>query len=377
MVSSRRNRKKLRALIVDDVKSNILSLNEVLKEEYVVQVALSGSTALELASKNPRPDIILLDVLMPGLDGYEVCRQLKSDSQTSDIPVIFVTSMNEIEDETYGLQLGASDYLRKPVNPDTCRVRIRNQLRLMRNRELIQNKKKFMEKLVMERTMELSRTQDVTIQCIASLAETRDNETGNHILRTKGYMEILARELSLIPRYSSQLSEEVIDKLVKSAPLHDIGKVGIPDSILLKPGKLTDEEFNIMKQHTIYGGEALANAEKKLGDNSFLYYAKEIAFCHHERWDGRGYPNGLTADEIPLSGRIMSIADVYDALISKRCYKPPFDHNKAVSIIKEGSGTQFDPFIVETFLRVADQMRIMAMDKTDDPEQLDALRSVS
>lgn len=375
MVSSISHTKKYRALIVDDVRSNILTLNEVLKEKYIVQVALDGPHALEIANKEPRPDIILLDVIMPGMDGYEVCRQLKRESQTSDIPVIFVTSMNEIEDETYGLQLGASDYLRKPITPETCRVRIGNQLRLIRNRELLKNKKKLMEKLISDRTQELSQTQDVTIQCIASLAETRDNETGNHILRTKGYVNILARQLALTPQFRKQLTEQYIENLCKSAPLHDIGKVGIPDRILLKPGKLTDNEFEIMKQHTIYGGEALEKAEKKLGSDSFLNIAKEIAYSHHERWDGKGYPNALSGDNIPLCGRIMAIADVYDALISKRCYKPSFSHEKSVDIIRQGKGTQFDPFLVDAFNNVAEEMRILAAEKADDPENNESISS--
>ena len=374
MVSSK-HKKKYRALIVDDVKSNILTLNEILKNDYIVQVAVNGARALELAAMNPRPDIILLDVLMPDMDGYEVCKQLKRDQGTGDIPVIFITSMNEIEDETYGLQLGAIDYIRKPINPEICRVRIRNQLRLMKNRELLKNRKKLMENLISERTLELSQTQDVTIQCIASLAETRDNETGNHILRTKGYMKLLASKLSVHPQFRDYLTEEIQDQLSKSAPLHDIGKVGIPDSILLKPGKLTDEEFSIMKFHTVFGGEALEEAEKKLGGNSFLKLATEIAYTHHERWDGKGYPRGLKSDGIPLSGRIMAIADVYDALISKRCYKPAFPHQKAVQLIIEGSGTQFDPFIVDNFLEISEEIRLMALESTDDVEQRDALQA--
>ncbi|MDA3851149.1 MAG: response regulator [Spirochaetaceae bacterium] len=370
-------KKKFRALIVDDVKSNLLTLNEILKNNYIVQIAMNGNKALEIANKSPSPDIILLDVLMPGMDGYEVCRQLKRGRRTADIPVIFVTSMNEIEDETYGLQIGASDYLRKPVNPDTCRVRVGNQLRLIKNRELLKNRTMLMEKLVLERSLDLLQTQDVTIQCIASLAETRDNETGNHILRTRSYMELLSSSMAQTKLFANKLNEDLMSQIVKSAPLHDIGKVGIPDSILLKPGKLTQEEFEVMKLHTIYGGDALDQAEKRLGGNSFLQVAREIAYYHHERWDGTGYPNGLSEEEIPLCGRIMAVADVYDALISKRCYKPPFSHAKAVELIVQGSGSQFDPNIIDVFKEVNDSMRILAMKKIDDPEQLEALRAVN
>lgn len=368
------NKNQYRVLIVDDVVTNVQAINEILKDEYIVQVALSGNKALQLArDTNYPPDIILLDIIMPGLDGYEVCRQLKSDPVTREIPIIFFSSMDEVEDETYGLQLGASDYLSKPVNARICKVRVANQLKLKQARFLQKSQKALLEKLVNERTQELIQTQDVTIQCIASLAETRDNETGNHIVRTKLYVKTIAEELVRDGSYQDEIDTDLIDNLYKSAPLHDIGKVGIPDNILLKPGKLSFEEFEIMKKHTTLGASALIRAEKKLGQNSFLKTAREIALNHHEKWDGTGYPNGISGRDIPLSGRIMAIADVYDALISKRVYKPAFSHLKACEIIYDGSETHFDPILVECFRNVEKDIRFAAQESADSDEQIEVL----
>ncbi|MDC7221655.1 MAG: response regulator [Spirochaetales bacterium] len=364
---------KKRVLVVDDVRSNILTLNEFLKDQYVVMMATSGEKALNLCFSEYKPHVILLDVIMSGMDGYDVCRQLKNREETKDIPIIFITSMNEVADEQYGLELGANDYLRKPVNPEICRIRIDHQLKLQEARSLLKDDRNHLEQLILERSEELNQTQDITIQCIASLAETRDNETGNHIRRTKNNVVLIARELAKNPLYKEFLSEELISILGKSAPLHDVGKIGIPDSILLKPGKLTDEEFTEMKQHTIYGAEALLKAERKLGSNSFLRYATEIALNHHERWDGKGYPGGLSKKSIPLSARIMAVADVYDALISTRCYKKAFPHAKAVEIINEGSGTQFDPLVVSCFNKIKEEIRVSALEFTDTEDQKNAL----
>jgi len=354
-----------RVLVVDDVRSNILTLNEFLKDRYIVMMATSGEKALDLCFSRFKPNVILLDVIMSGMDGYDVCRKLKAHEETRDIPVIFITSMNEVADEQYGLELGAGDYIRKPVNPDICRIRIEHQIKLQEVRALLDNDKNHLEQLITERSEELNQTQDITIRCIASLAETRDNETGNHILRTRSYVTFLAEELARNPLHKDFLIPGVIDILAKSAPLHDVGKIGIPDSILLKPGRLTEGEFEKMKLHTLYGGEALLSAEKKLGSNSFLKFAQEIAYSHHERWDGRGYPRSLSRNEIPLTARIMAVADVYDALISNRCYKKAFSHAQAVDIINEASGAQFDPLIVSCFNNVKEDMRVRARELSD------------
>jgi len=218
---------------------------------------------------------------------------------------------------------------------------------------------------IKERTAELARTRDVTILSLATLAETRDNETGAHILRTQRYVRALAEHLKNHPRFSHELNAETIDLLYKSAPLHDVGKVGIPDAILLKPGKLTDEEFTIMKTHASLGAEALEVAERELGTNSFMRYAREIAATHHEKWDGSGYPNSLKGDDIPISGRLMAVADVYDALISKRVYKPAFSHEKAMGILREGRGTHFDPDVVDALNAIESEFTAIAYEFGD------------
>jgi putative two-component system response regulator len=339
-------------LIVDDEPININVLMECLKSDYRLLAARDGEQALKRATGTPAPDLVLLDVMMPEMDGHEVCRRLKANPATANIPVIFVTAMSGDDDEAAGLALGAVDYLTKPVVLPIVQARVRTHLALRRAREELADQNRILEERVVERTRELAQTQDVTILAMATLAETRDNETGNHIRRTLAYV----RELALVlrerkPQLAEQLNDGVIDLLYKSAPLHDIGKVGIPDRILLKPGPLDADEFAIMKHHPRYGRDAILAAEAHLGDGqtSFLRFAREIAYTHHEKWDGSGYPEGLAGEEIPLSGRLMAIADVYDALISRRVYKPAYPHEKAVAMILEGRGLHFDPELVDLF----------------------------
>jgi putative two-component system response regulator len=353
-------------LIVDDTEENVDILLSTLGEFYDISVAIDGESALEML-KNTTPDLILLDIMMPGISGYEVCEWLKRETRTLKIPVIFLTALGEAESEEHGLSLGAVDYITKPFNPSLVKARVKNHLELKMHRDNL-------EMLVQQRTSELELTQEVTIESMGSLAEYRDPETGGHIQRTKYYVEALALELSKNPKYHEILDQEVIKALRKSAPLHDIGKVGVPDHILLKPGKLTSEEFEAMKLHTIYGRDAIGKAEKRLGGNSFLHYALEIAESHQEKWDGSGYPNGWTGELIPLSGRLMAVADVYDALISKRVYKPPFSHTRAREIINEGRGSHFDPDIVDAFLAVDERFREIALEFADFPEELEALK---
>jgi putative two-component system response regulator len=342
-------------LVVDDEPINIMVLSDLLKGSYRVIAAKSGEQALKRIYETVRPDLILLDVMMPGMDGYEVCRRLKADPAMSSIPIIFVTAMNEEVDEMKGLEVGAVDYLTKPISPAIVKVRVKNHLALKLAQDELAQQNEMLELKVQERTQELSRAKDVTIHAMATLAETRDNETGNHIRRTQYYVKALAEELARQGTYADELSPENIEMIYKSAPLHDIGKVGIPDYILLKPGKLTDEEFAIMKTHAQLGADAIIEAESTLADEggaSFLRYAREISLGHHEKWDGSGYPAALCGTEIPLSGRLMAVADVYDALISKRVYKPAFPHEKARQIILEGRGSHFDPTIVDAFLAI-------------------------
>jgi putative two-component system response regulator len=288
---------------------------------------------------------------MPGMDGYQVLDRLQSQPITRDIPVIFVTAMNNIEDEERGLAMGAVDYITKPLRPSIILARVRTQLEVKRTRDLLHNHNILLEAEVNRRMQENQLIQDVSIHALARLAEIRDPETGNHILRTQSYVRHLALRLKKHPRFTHLLSDHYIDLLAQSAPLHDIGKVGIPDSILLKPGPLTPEEWEVMKTHTRLGSDAIEQAERDAAKPvEFLVLAKEIAHWHHEKWDGSGYPDGLAGDAIPVSARLMALADVFDALISKRVYKDPISYGKARDIIAEGRGQHFDPDVTDAFM---------------------------
>ncbi len=362
-------------LVIDDTPANLAVISGVLKDSYRTKVATSGERGLALAQGADKPDLILLDVMMPGLDGYEVCRQLKADPQTADIPIIFLTAKTEAEDEALGLRLGAVDFIRKPFSPPIITARVLTHLTLSAAQHVLAQQNELLEERVQQRTHELSVLQDVTIMAMASLAETRDNETGNHIRRTQHYVRILALALKDHPRFRHYLTAETIELLYKSAPLHDIGKVGIPDAILLKPGRFTPDEFEIMKRHPALGRDAIAAAEKQLGQEvPFLQIAKEIAYGHQEKWDGSGYPEGVSGDAIPISARLMAVADVYDALISRRVYKDGMPHDWAVTIIRDGRGTHFDPDIVDAFLTVTDQLQAIAQRFADGEAELQAKR---
>jgi putative two-component system response regulator len=353
-------------LAVDDTPENLRLIGGLLKADYRVRVATQGSQALELAAQAPQPALILLDIMMPAMDGYEVCARLKSHPATADIPVIFLTALSERENEKRGFDLGAVDYLAKPLDPLKLAARVRTHVELKQARDRLRDQNTYLEGEVDKRTRQVQRIQDATIVAMASLAETRDNETGNHILRTQRYVRALALRLRENPRYAAALDDATIALLYKSAPLHDIGKVGIPDQILLKPGKLDEAEFTIMKTHAALGREAIDRAAGHLDEEAdFLTIAAEIAHCHHEKWDGSGYPNGLSGEAIPLSARLMAVADVYDALISKRVYKPAFSHEEAMRIILEGKGRHFDPEIIEAFALMQDDFRQIAQEFAD------------
>ena len=353
-------------LLVDDNTTNLQILRETLDGlGYKLLIAKNGRTALSITRK-AQPDLILLDIMMPDMDGYEVCKKLKEDENTENIPVIFVTAMTGEEDEAKGFALGAVDYITKPINPDLVRARVRNHLELKRYQDRL-------EDLVKKRTRKLALTQTIMIEGLATLAECRDPETGGHIKRTQNYVKALALHLNKKPKYEASLNEEVIDMLYQSAPLHDMGKVGVKDNILLKAGKLTNEEFEEMKKHTVIGRDTLMMIEQKLGKSTFLQCAREIAYTHQEKWDGSGYPQGLKGEQIPLSGRLMALADVYDALISKRVYKPPFSHEEAVLIIQKGSGNHFDPEVVDAFMSIEDTFRNIALTYADYEEEREML----
>ncbi len=365
--------KKETILVVDDTPDNLSLMSNLLKDHYRVKAAQSGEKALKILRGGEPPDLILLDVMMPGMDGYEVCKAVKADSRTRDIPVIFLTAMTAAEDEKRGLELGAVDYITKPISPPIVLARVRAHLNLKSASDFLKDQNAYLEGEVTRRTEEVMALQDVTILVLASLAETRDNETGNHIRRTQYYVKILAEKLKDNPRFSEYLTDHQTYVLFKSAPLHDIGKVGIPDRILLKPGRFEPEEFEVMKTHTTLGYEAIQRAEAQLGEEvDFLACAKEIALCHQEKWDGSGYPRGLRGDDIPISGRLMALADVYDALVSRRVYKTGMPHEQAIEIICEGKGCHFDPDIVDAFLEVLDEFKEVAARFQDLDQELAA-----
>jgi putative two-component system response regulator len=363
-------------LAVDDTPANLTLITSLLKDEYKVKVATSGDKALRIAQAEPRPDLILLDIMMPEMDGYEVCRRLKADPATRHIPVVFLTAKTGVDDEKMGLELGAVDYITKPISPPIVMARVKNHLALKASADFLRSKADYLEQEVARRTAEVTAIQDVTITALASLAETRDSDTGNHIRRTQHYVRVLAEQLRHHPRFAAELDDRSIDMLFKLAPLHDIGKVGIPDRILLKRGKLTPAEFEIMKSHTTLGRDALSEAEAQLGKKvDFFRMAKEIAYSHQEKWDGSGYPEGLRGEAIPLSARLMALADVYDALISRRVYKEPLQDAEAVRIIQAGRGTHFDPDMVDAFVAIQDQFRDIAHRYLDSDEDLGKKRA--
>jgi putative two-component system response regulator len=348
-------------LIVDDMPENLGVLFELLRPTYRVRGAISGAEALRVAADEPKPDLILLDVVMPDMDGYDLFRRLRAEPATADIPVIFVTSMDHMEEEMRGLEAGAVDYIIKPLRPPVVMARIHTQIELKEARDWLRNQNSFLEAEVARRMSENDLTQIVTIRALAHLAEMRDPETGNHIHRTQRYVRALATRLRDHSRFAEFLSERNIDLLTRSAPLHDIGKVGIPDHILQKPGKLTAAEWEIMKTHAKLGSDAIERAEEDAERPvAFLTLAKEIARWHHEMWDGTGYPDGLAEDAIPISARLMALADVFDALISPRVYKRPVPLLHARDIISAERGRHFDPDIVDAFLAAFEDFQAIA-----------------
>ncbi len=355
------NAEKQTILIVDDEPVNLSVLNGILTKGYKVRAANSGERALQVAVTDPRPDLILLDIMMPEMDGYTVLAKLKRDPLTRDIPVIFFTAMESDENEEDGFVLGAVDYITKPIRPGILLARVKTQLMLKQARDFLHNKNAYLEAEITRRMEENQVIQNVSIRALAHLAEIRDTDTGDHILRTQAYVHLLTGLLQDHPRFSDTITVHFIELMAKSAPLHDLGKVGIPDHILLKPGKLTDDEWVVMKTHTVLGARAIEQAEKDVGQPiEFLGLAKEIAHWHHERWDGSGYPDGLAGDDIPLSARLMAVADVFDALIMPRVYKEPIPFEKTREIIAAERNHQFDPDIIDIFLEHFDEFKVIA-----------------
>ena len=358
-------------LVIDDSPDNLALISHLLSPRYRVKVANNGVTGLQIARGEPPPALILLDVMMADTDGFEVCRALKANPATAEIPVIFLTGKSDPVDEEKGLALGAADYITKPVSPPILLARVATQLQLKASSDFLKDKADFLESEVAKRTHELVAAQDITILAMSMLAETRDMDTGNHIRRTQNYVKALAQHLQQHPRFAADLDASAIAMMFKSAPLHDIGKVGIPDRILLKPGRLTPDEFAIMKTHTTIGYDAIVQAEQALGGPvEYLRVAKEIALSHQEKWDGSGYPQGLSGEAIPMSARLMAVADVYDALISTRVYKQGLPHDQAVQHIFQGRGAHFDPDMVDAFIEIQDEFAAIAARFTDSESQL-------
>ncbi len=342
-------------MVVDDVPGNLKILQDKLQTRgYRVLAFPNGRRALDAAAKNP-PDLILLDIKMPDMDGFEVCRQLKADDTLKDIPVLFISAMTETREKVKALSVGGVDYVTKPIQEVELHARVETHLRLRKMQQDLDTYNNYLEELVQEKVREISESQQSTIVAMANLAEHRDEETGQHIKRTQNFCRLLAEHLGTHSDYKDGIDEAFMGSIYQAAPLHDIGKVGIADNILLKPGKLTAEEFEIIKTHTLIGANTLKGVQEEYPNNAFINMGVDIARSHHEKWDGSGYPDGLKGEDVPLCGRIMALADVYDALRSKRPYKPAFSHEKSFGIIMEGAGQHFDPRVVEAFKSLEDE----------------------
>lgn len=326
---------KQTVLVVDDTPENIEVLVNTLNQDYKVKAAINGEKALEIIHKAP-PDIILLDIMMPGIDGYEVCERLKADPTTRHIPILFITAKIGLQDELKGLELGAVDYIVKPVSPPLVKARVKTHLALY-------DQNRVLERKVRQRTQELHETRLKIIQRLGRAAEYKDDETGLHVIRMSHYARIIG--------LAAGMSETEAEVLFNAAPMHDIGKIGIPDNILKKPGKLDTSEFEIMKTHCQIGADIIGDDPSEL-----IQMAKVIALTHHEKWDGSGYPNGLSGDEIPRVGQIVAVADVFDALTSKRPYKEEWPVDDAVVLLEESSGQHFDPQLIKLFKEVLPEL---------------------
>ncbi|WP_321495520.1 two-component system response regulator [uncultured Desulfobacter sp.] len=347
---------KPEVLVVDDEPGNLELLRQILQDKYEMSFATDGQKALTVAQK-AKPDIVLLDVMMPEMDGLEVCRRLKNNPVTAKIPVIFVTAMGDVDNEEKGFEAGGVDYITKPVSAPIVHARIRLHLELY-------NQNRVLEERVEQRTRQLRHAYETiknlsldTIYRLARAAEFKDEDTGAHILRMSNYSAAVARKMGF--------EEKTVESILYAAPLHDIGKIGTPDRILLKPGKLDAAEWEIMKQHTINGGIILEGSEK-----GFIKLGEIIALTHHERWDGTGYPKGLKGNAIPKIARIIAIADVFDALTTKRPYKEAFPIEKSFAIIKEGRGSQFDPAVVDAFFAVKNDVLAIKEKYKDENQSL-------
>lgn len=349
----------IKILVVDDSKTDMAIIKSILNT-YDLLYANDGLEAMRIIGKNPYVDLLLLDLNMPKMNGFEVLEAIQRNPIYKKLTIIILTNYDEIENEIRGLDLGASDYIRKPLNIGSLRKRIEVHTNLINIRKELEENNEILEKKVQERTKKLVLTRDMTIHALVSLLEVRNIESSNHAKRTQWMIKALCEHMRDRDKYINILTDSFIEELFSTAPLHDIGKVGIPDCILLKPDKLTNAEFEIMKKHTTYGVNALKYVSDASVTISFINAALEIIETHHEKFDGSGYPNGLKGEEIPLSGRIMAIVDVYDALVNKRVYKPAFKHEEALKIITKEKGKHFDPDIVDAFLDIENIIKDIA-----------------
>lgn len=343
-------------LIVDDMPTNLKYAMDILGGKYRVAPAKSGEIALRFLENN-RPALILLDIKMPDMDGYETLEHIKANSKTAGIPVIFLTADNDTESEIKGFKLGAVDFITKPFKPEIMLSRIATQIELSEYR-------KSLEEKVQEKTEVIEKLQDVMSRIFAQLVEAREGTTGEDVEKTTKYFKIFFEEVRKHKEYAAQITDEYAKNLIKAVPLHDIGKIGIDDAVLRKTSSLTKEEYEYMKSHTILGArvfDKIISELSELGTDitkemEFLNIAKNLAIGHHERWNGEGYPYGRSREEIPLECRILSIVDIYEALTSRRSYKEPFSHEKAMTIIMDGRGTFFEPGLVDIFIDISDAM---------------------
>ena len=346
------NQKKI--IAVDDNITNLTALKSILKPIYETYTASSAAKMFDLLTR-VKPDLILLDVDMPELNGYEAARFLKTNGEFRDIPIIFVSSLNDAESEMEGLKLGAVDYIYKPFAAPLLLKRIETQIALVEHGKDLEALNVSMQKRLITKMTQVLGLQNAVIKIVADLVEFRDGVTGGHITRTEKYLQHLIDKLMEEHVYDDEVSSWDLDTLLPSAQLHDVGKIAISDTILNKPASLTKEEFEIMKSHTRIGVEAIERMARNTPDNQYYRYAKTFAGAHHEKWDGSGYPNGLAGTDIPLEGRLMAVADVYDALVSERPYKKPLSPREAAHIIIDGRGKHFDPYIVDVFCMLEDE----------------------
>ena len=359
---------KATILIVDGSTDSLVQIEQLLQEHYHVKLASNGADALRVARQLPHPDLILLADELPDMDGYSLSHDIRSNFLTADIGLIFLCASNSPEDQRHAMREGADDVLAKPVVAEVLLARVGTHLKLRRAQAMLKDQHADFEQLVAKRTREVVGMQDAIVLAMAALAESRDQDTLSHIRRTQHYVAALARELRFKERFTAELTDENIGLIFKAAPLHDIGKVGVPESILLNTGRLSEAEFELMKKHTVYGRDAIDGVERTIGGgNKFLRYAREITYSHQEKWDGSGYPQGLAGEAIPLAARMMALADVYDALISDRPYRPAFTHETAIELIRQGSGEHFDPEVVDAMLVVEEKFKAIAQQFTREP----------